>query len=204
MSKMILALSAAGLSCLAAAPQDEFKVDEKGFIRNWLVLAPIPCENENSGADEIDMQQIKEEAGLKPKEGDKTTVRGKALAWKKVGAAENFIDFRKLVKEEEGEDAVAYAVAYILADEELKGLKLKVGTNDQGKVYLNGKQVFKFTETRVLEEDSDTVKDVALNKGQNIVIFKVINEKNNWQGCLRFTDGDDKPVKSLRIALAPQ
>ncbi len=204
MSRLILAISAACLACGMAVPQEESKVDDKGFIRDWLVLAPIPCENENSGADEIDIQQVKDEAKLKPKADEKATVRGKALAWRKVKTAESFIDFRKLVKEEEGEDAVGYAVAYVLADEEIKDLKLKVGTNDQGKVYLNEKQVFKFTETRVLEEDSDAVGGVTLNKGQNVLVFKVINEKNNWQGCIRFTDKDNNPVKNIKVSLAPQ
>ena len=41
------------------------------------------------------------------------------------------------------------------------------------------------------------------DKGQNVLVFKVINEKNNWQGCARFTK-DGAPVKNLKISLTPQ
>jgi len=80
--------------------------------------------------------------------------------------------------------------------------KLALSTNDEGKAWLNGKEVFKFAETRTLEKDSDTG-ETTLNKGQNVLVFKVLNEKNNWQGCARFMK-DGAPVKNLKISLAPQ
>ncbi len=204
MIRTVFACVAAVTALGRAANVDEYDVDDKGFIRDWLILAPILCETENNGAEEIDLKQIKDEEKLRPKEGDKIAVRGKQLVWRKIRTSKHFIDFREYAKEEEGEDAVGYAVAYVISPEDFNGLKLKLGTNDQGKVYLNGKEVFKFTETRVLEEDNDTVRDVSLNKGENVLIFKVINEKNNWQCCLRFTDKDDNPLRSLKIALAPR
>ena len=44
---------------------------------------------------------------------------------------------------------------------------------------------------------------MTLNKGVNVIVFKVINENNNWQGCLRFTDKDSKPVTNVAVKLAP-
>jgi hypothetical protein len=79
---------------------------------------------------------------------------------------------------------------------------LALSTNDQGKAWLNGKEVFKFADTRVLEKDTDRV-DVTLAKGQNVLVLKVINEVNNWQGCARFLQGG-APVKSLKISTTPQ
>ena len=79
---------------------------------------------------------------------------------------------------------------------------LALSTNDQGKVWLNGKQVFKFAETRTLEKDTDKT-DVTLNKGENVLVMKVVNEVNNWQGCARFLR-DGKPLTGLKIQLAPQ
>ena len=39
--------------------------------------------------------------------------------------------------------------------------------------------------------------------GVNVVVFKVINENNNWQGCLRFTDAAGKNLVGLTLKLAP-
>jgi len=88
-----------------------------------------------------------------------------------------------------------------MADSEMP-VTLALGTNDQGKVWLNGKEVFKFAETRVLEKDANRVA-VTLVKGQNVLVLKVVNEVNNWQACARFLK-DGQPVTGLRIATAPQ
>jgi hypothetical protein len=79
---------------------------------------------------------------------------------------------------------------------------LALSTNDQGKAWLNGKEVFKFVDTRTLDKDTDRV-EVSLNKGQNVLVLKVINEVNNWQACARFLK-DGRPLKNLQVSAAPK
>ena len=187
-------------AALFAPAKDTSAPDSEGFIRNWLVLAPIPIE-EGSGAAEIDKEILKDEGKQKPKEGEKTKVDGKELAWKAHKTADFYIDFLESFGKERGEDVCGYAVAYVIADAEMK-VKLAVGSNDQCKAYVNGKEVVKFTETRTLEKDTETG-EVTLNKGQNVLVLKVINEKNNWQGCARFLK-DGSGVKNIKISRTPQ
>ncbi len=182
-----------------AAPQTS-NPDGDGFIRNWLVLAPIPIEGE-MGATEIEKDFLKGEATITPKAGDKVTVGSQSLAWQAHQTADYFIDFLESFGKTRGEYVAGYAVAYVVADEPMK-VTLALSTNDQGKVWLNGKPIFTFAETRTLERDSDRV-EVMLGKGQNVLMFKVINEVNNWQACARFLK-DGAPVKNLKIATAPQ
>ena len=193
-------LLAASLVFLAVPAQEPQAPDAEGFIRNWLVLAPIAVE-EGSAATELDKDLIKDEANIKPKAGDKVKIDGKELAWTSHKTADFFIDFLASFGKERGEDVAGYAVAYVIADADMK-VKLSVGSNDECKAYVNGKQVLKFSETRTLEKDSDTG-ETTLSKGQNVLVFKVLNEKNNWQGCARFMK-DGAPVKNLKISLAPQ
>jgi hypothetical protein len=178
-----------------------FALDADGFIRNWLVLAPIAVQ-EDSGATEIDKEQIDGEAAVRPKAGDALNVGGKIVTWTAHQTADYFIDFRQSFGAERGEDAAGYAVAYVIADEPAT-LKLSVGSNDQFKLWVNGRQTLKFAETRTLEKDTEFT-DVALTKGQNVLVFKVINEKNSWQGCARITTKDGAPAKGIRISLTPQ
>jgi hypothetical protein len=185
------------------AVQDTYAPDAEGFIRNWLILAPIPLESENNGATEINAQQVKDEAKLAPKAGDKATANKKDLAWTAHKTAAYFIDFRDAFGKDLNENVAGYAVAYVQADAELDGLKLQVGSNDQCKAYLNGTQVLVFEETRTLEKDQNAA-NVTLKKGRNTVILKVVNEGNNWQGCLRFTGKDGAPVKNLKVTLSPE
>ena len=183
-----------------APAQDTAAPDGEGFVRNWLILAPIPIE-EGSGAAEIDKEIVKSEGKMKPKAGDKERFDGKDIAWKAHKTADFFIDFLESFGKERGEDVCGYAVAYVIAEDEMK-VKLAVGSNDQCKAYVNGKEALKFTETRTLEKDTETA-EVTLNKGQNVLVLKVINEKNNWQGCARFMK-DGAGVKNVKISLTPQ
>lgn len=174
--------------------------DAEGFIRNWLVLAPVAIASE-SGATEIDRDLLKGEASIAPKAGDTAAGGGIPLTWTAHQTSDYFIDFLGSFGKERGEYVAGYAVTYIVAPEEMK-VTLALSTNDQGKAWLNGKEVFKFVDTRVLEKDTDRI-DVTLAKGQNVLVLKVINEVNNWQACARFLQGN-VPVKNLRIVLTPQ
>jgi len=193
---LIVVLSGAMLAPI----QTPSRPDAEGFIRDWLVLAPIAIEGE-SGADQIDKDFIAGEAAAKPKAGDKVIVGGKELAWTPHKSADYYIDFLTAFGKVRGEYVAAYAVTYIVADEDMK-LTLALSSNDQGKAWLNGQQVFRFADTRTLEKDSDH-SEVTLKKGHNVLVLKVINETNNWQGCARFLK-DGAPVQNLRIALTPQ
>jgi uncharacterized Zn ribbon protein len=181
------------------APQ-AFAPDAEGFIRNWLVLAPIAIEGE-SGATEIDRDLLKGEAAIRPKAGDRVTVGGRELTWREHQTSDFFIDFLQAFGKERGEYVAGYAVAYIVADADMQ-VTLAVSSNDQGKAWINGQQVFKFAETRTLEKDTDSAQ-VTLAKGQNVLVLKVINEVNNWQGCARFVK-DGAAVKNIKVLLAPQ
>jgi hypothetical protein len=188
------------LGAMLAPLQEVSRPDAEGFIRDWLVLAPIAIEGE-SGADQIDKDFVNGEATVKPKAGDKITIGGQALTWTAHKSADYFIDFLAAFGKTRGEYVAGYAVTYIVADEDMK-VTLALSSNDQGKAWLNGQQVFRFADTRTLEKDSDR-SDVTLKKGRNVLLLKVINEVNNWQGCARFLK-DGAPVKNLGISLVPQ
>jgi hypothetical protein len=190
----------AGTLSLPVAAQGIFKPDSEGFIRNWLVLAPIPIEGDQ-GATEIDRDFLNGEATIRPKANDAVTVGGRSLTWKAHQTSDFLIDFRESFDPTGGEYVAGYAVAYVVAEEGM-AVGLSLGTNDQGKVWLNGKEVFKFDGARTLDKDSDRV-DVTLVKGQNVLIMKVVNEVNNWQGCARFMRGAS-PVTNLQISLTPE
>jgi hypothetical protein len=187
-------------SAILVPAQETFSPDAEGFIRNWLVLAPIAMEGE-SGAAEIDRDYLGGEAAVKPKPDEKVNVGGKILTWKPHATSDFFIDFLQAFGKERGEYVAGYAVAYVVADEEMK-VTLALSSNDQGKAWVNGKQVFRFAETRTLDKDTDK-EEVTLVKGQNVLVLKVLNEVNNWQGCARFVKGG-APVKNIKVSLTPQ
>jgi hypothetical protein len=186
----------------ALPDEEQSGQNDEGFITTWLLLAPIPLENGQSGADALNKEQLPEEAKLQPKSGDKVKVGGEELVWKKYRAKDFFFDFNAFLGKPT-EDSVGYAVCYIHADAERKDVTLKTGSDDQAKVYLNGKEVLKQEEGRPLERDEDST-EIILRKGVNVLVFKVINEKEDWSGCARLLDKDGKVLKGLKVSVAPK
>jgi hypothetical protein len=182
--------------------EDAFKPDDEGFIRNWLVLAPIPYGDAQTGAEALAKQQVPGEAKLKPQEGDTAKAGDKEFTWKRHKCDSHLLDINGLLGQQT-EDSVAYAVCYLVADTNLNDLTMKTGSDDQAKVYLNGKEVVKNEEPRAAEKDQDSTPNISLKRGVNTIVFKIVNEKVDWAGCLRFTDKEGNPVRNIKVTLKP-
>ncbi len=185
---------------MPARAQTTFSPDAEGFIRNWLVLAPIRMVGE-SGADEMHFDALNGEANVKPRPDARFLVGGQPMPWTPHQTQGYFIDFRESFDRELGEHAIGYAVTYVHADTAMN-VTLALGTNDQGKAWFNGKEVMSHEEARVLSKDENRI-PVSLVQGQNVLVLKVINEVNSWQACARFLNGET-PVTGLKISLTPQ
>jgi hypothetical protein len=176
---------------------------KEGFLQDWLVLAPIVLARGEDGVTGLKQQQLAQEAKLRPRAGQAVRLSGKNLVWKKYHLDDYFLDFNVLVQQR-AQFSVAYAVCYLVSDTERKGLQLKVGSDDQAKIYLNGAEIYRFAGAgRAMQRDQDTVRDLTLRKGTNILVFKVVNETIDWKGCVRFLDKDGKPVTGIRVRLEP-
>lgn len=189
------------LSMSKAGAAAVLKPDSAGYIRDWVMLAPIALPEEGACADLILQDQVKNEAALTPKPGDRIKINGKELTWKNITASTNYFDFNAILKTENAR-AAGFMVTYIECDKEMPDVSMAVASNDQGRLYLNGKDIYAFTEARTLELDADKG-NVTLKKGINVVVFKIINEQGNWQGAMRFLDNAGAPIKELKIKLSP-
>lgn len=125
------------------------------------------------------------------------------LKWQEVAQEDYVIDFNVILGETWRNKSVAYAVCYIRSEAEQRGLRMLVGSDDEAKVYLNGKQIHKYPVGRGFVEDQDTVPDIALNAGLNVLVFKVVNEFVDWKGSIRFTVAQGNPVQGIKGTLTP-
>ncbi len=190
-----------GLWTSATKAADTAGLDPAGYIRHWVMLAPIALPEGPPAGDLLLREQVKDEANLQPKAGDKIQVNGKDLTWKSITAPTNFFDFNAIL-DSLNDRAVGYMVTYVECEQDIPDVMMSVGSNDQGRIYFNGKDIYAVTEARPLEIDADKGK-VTLKKVVKVIIFKVINESNAWQGAMRLTDLAGKPLKGLKIKLSP-
>lgn len=184
-----------------AGAADAFQPDAEGYIRHWVMLAPVTLRDGESCADALLKNLIPNEAALRPKAGDTVKVGGKELAWRNVTAATNYFDFNETLKSI-NDHVAGYMVTYVECDQDLPETVIAVASNDQGRIYFNGVDIYAFTEARQLMLDADKGR-VTLKKGVNTFVFKVTNEQNSWQGAMRFLDKAGAPLKNIRIKLQP-
>ena len=203
--KPVLALAAIP-ACIAVAwfLATQFRPEHDGFtydghITTWLLLAPIPLEEGQRGVVGLDMEQIKNEANLRPKAGEKVKVGGRVLVWREYRTREFFIDFNDFLGNQNEHNA-GYAVCYVHALSDITDAKLTIGSDDQARVYLNGVEVIKSIQTRGLNKDQDAA-NVILKRGMNVLVFKVINVFGSWTGCARFIDRRGNPIQNLKLSL---
>ncbi len=173
------------------------------MIRQWLILSPIPY-GEHNGRKALDQEQIPGEAHLHPQAGQRIKVINPRddgeRVWQKVELPDYLIDFNDLLYAR-AEWCAAYAVCYIDCDQELTNVSIAIGSDDQAKVYLNGKEIYRQESPRHYVPDQDVVTGQRLNAGRNLLVFKVINQTRDWLGSIRFTDGSSQSLKCIRVSL---
>jgi WD40 repeat protein len=179
------------------------RATDEGRIKRWLILEPIPLAKDQSAAEGLDASQVPDEPGLRPTVGQAVSIADFQLRWRAKNLDQDYtIDFNALVGRETTQ-SVAYAVCYIRSEAEQHGLEMLVGSDDQSKVYLNGRQIHKSAIPRAFAADQDAISGITLNAGSNVVVLKVVNELADWKGSIRLTDGKGNPVRGITITLTP-
>jgi hypothetical protein len=144
------------------------------------VLAPIPLAAGQDGAAVV-LEAQSDEASLHPELGEKVNIAGKELVWQASHALDYALDLTKHMGSQQTTRCAAYAVCYIDAAAELADLRMKVGSDDQSKVFLNGKEVYRSDKPRGCRQDDDTVPNITLHQGTNVLVFKIVNEEYFWE-----------------------
>jgi WD40 repeat protein/serine/threonine protein kinase len=174
-----------------------------GFIQTWLLMLPLPWDSAQKGEQALDLQQVEREAQLRPQLGARVTVRGQELLWQEYRAPEAVVDFNAVVGHVT-ERSVAYAACYLESDRRRNDLWLQIGSDDRAKVYLNGREIYQNRMIRGVRSGLDTIGPVVLEQGTNALLFKVLNEDADWEGCVRLVDKAGRPAKDIRVKLTPE
>ena len=167
-------------------------VQKTGVITedSWLILGPF----DNTKGVGYDTAYIAEDATQVDMTAEHNGVDG-LVKWQKTtdDALNGYIDL--------GEDVnwrVAYAFATVTSPDEREA-QIRFDSDDQGKVFLNGEEVFTNTGAHSVRIDRYTI-PVTLKPGENSILVKVCNEEVKWEFCLRITDPDGKPFTDLKIS----
>jgi WD40 repeat protein/tRNA A-37 threonylcarbamoyl transferase component Bud32 len=190
---------------LQAAAERALRAHAPGAIKQWLVLAPVPFPDQTGkGAlKALDQEQVSPEPGLRPRANDRIKVGASELVWNALRQEDYLLDFNRLLGKQT-QWSVAYAVCYIQSDAAQAGVVMKVGSDEEAKICLNGKEIYRNEIARACVPDQDEVMGIELRAGLNVLVFKVVNEILAWQGSVRFTDAAGQPLKGIRVTLDPE
>ena len=170
-------------------------VETGEWIQSWLLCGPFPLQPVSETAPDVNHLPGFETDFLHPhggetnpqiEKGQVETFKGGSATWFKHTTADSIVSLDDAVSE--AEFVLAYGYCEIESSEDRVCI-LAMGTNDGGRLWLNGEQIWDRPEGRSLLPDNDLI-PVLLRKGQNILLLKVEERGNKWGFCVRFLPFD--------------
>lgn len=154
------------------------------FVMRWLICGPFPNPR-GKGRDTDYLVSAGGEAKIRPKTGvlhPSASVASGSVRWREASAsADGMLDFVKFFSPHD--HVTAYAFCYIRAPEEMHVI-LKFGSDNEAKIWLNGKLIFDKKTGRDMRPDEDTV-PAHLLAGDNALLVKVDQRIFGWGLCLQ-------------------
>jgi hypothetical protein len=182
--------------------------DSEGFIQRWLLLEPInkPNRRNNVLSDSyvrtaLTTEYFPNQFTVIPKDGEKVKVGDQELTWH---ALESTMFNVKLFRFAYGirkqyYGVIFWAVTIVNCPQEMKNVRMSVGSNASSMWWLNGKETAFLTGDIHMVMDDYVSARLTLNKGKNIIRGAVINGPGMSDFCVRFLDENGEPIKNLTI-----
>jgi hypothetical protein len=179
--------------------------DADGFIRRWLLLEPIASTGltENVVREAVKKEYFPKQFTTIPRDGEKVMAGDKELAWHAVETTNynvNLFHFARALGKPTS-DVLFWVVTIIHAPQEMRGVRLAIGSNAASVWWVDGQEVVGIYGDRQTVIDDGVSKRLTLKKGANVVRAAVINGGGATDFCARFLDQDDKPIKTLTVSL---
>lgn len=161
------------------------KPEDAGFITNWWTAGPWGTRERMRTVDALD-------TSLPVDVGRGVSYGGRTNPWvfHHLDVENGLLNLREAVASQD--DAGCYAYARVESDAE-RDVVLRIGSDDDLVVWVNGAQVLKVTSVRACQVDQDAVK-VRLTKGANTILCKVLQEAGEWSLVVRVTDEAGQPI----------
>jgi len=190
------------------ATKSKMTPDAEGFIRRWMLLEPISKPNRTNTVftdsylrQAFDTLYFPNQFTILPKDGEKVKVGDQELKWHALDSRNFNV---KLFRFAYGLHKPVYgvlfwAVTVINSPEEMKNVRMSVGSNSASMWWLNGNEAVLLSGDRRMVMDDCVSPRLTLNKGKNIIRGAVINGPGMSDFCVRFLDENGQPVKDITI-----
>jgi hypothetical protein len=162
------------------------------YIPEWYILGPFPNPRK-FGSDRRGLDSVYLPETIIDLQKDYRGATAQPIRWKFVKTPEN--GFLSLAdKFSPHEMVVCYAVTYVYSPDTCK-TTLFLGTDDGGKVFFNGREVYRYLGEQIAEPDQAEIA-LNLNPGWNKLLLKVENNLGQSAFYARLVDRDNKLLVS--------
>jgi hypothetical protein len=172
---------------------------ERRYIADWYILGPFSNPRKaglnRRGLDSVYLPETVVNLKMDYRGAGRQPIR-----WKYVQTPENGM-LSLTDKISPSEMVVSYAVTYVFSPELCKAT-LFVGTDDGGKVFFNGKEVYRYAGERMAEPDQAEIQ-LAVKPGWNKLLLKIENNHGAYGFYARLLDHGKKLVVSANQTAAP-
>ena len=178
-----------------------------GFIQRWLVLEPIPMKGQLTDSavqTAVKTEFFPNQLTVRPRHGDKVVVGGSELTWHAVDTSEynvNLYHFAYALGKPTS-NVLFWAVTVVNSSRDVPDVRLAIGSNSASVWWVNGKEVIGIYNDRQTVIDDGVSRRLTLQKGANVVRAAIINGGGATDFCARFLDGEYRPIKDIKVALA--
>ena len=176
-----------------------------GFIQRWLILEPISWNGLTDGAVQkaVKVEYFPNQFSVVPRDGELVTVGGTNLTWHAVDTKEYNVNLYHFAHDhgKPSSFVLLWAVTVVNCPEEMRGVRLAIGSNAASVWWVNGQEVIGIYGDRQTIIDDGVSRRVTLKKGQNIVRCAVINGGGATDFCARFLDENEQPLKGFTVSV---
>jgi len=193
-------------SSLIRPASAETNPDADGFIQRWLILEPIRSNTpltDNAVKETVKKEYFPNQLSIIPHDGDKVAVGSEELTWRAVDTKEynvNLYHFAYALNKPTS-FVLFWAVTIVHCPEEMRDVRLAIGSNAASVWWVNGQEVIGIYGDRQTVIDDGVSKRLTLKKGQNIIRCAVINGGGATDFCARFLDAEEKPLRRFTVSV---
>ena len=176
-----------------------------GFIPRWLLLEPIGANGLTDSAVQgaVKKEYFPNQFTVVPHDGDTVTPGDMPLTWHAVDTKNynvNLYHFATAL-DKNTSDVLFWAVTVVNSPQEMRDVRLAIGSNAASVWWVNGKEVIGIYGDRQTVIDDGVSKRLTLKKGANVVRAAIVNGGGATDFCARFLDAQDRPWTGFTIDL---
>jgi hypothetical protein len=178
-------------STLTPATGDSLPVDDRGFIRRWRVLEPVPV----SGR--LTESAVEEAIRTAAPPGTPGADAWHALDTRHFNV--NLYHFAWSLSKPTS-NVLFWVETVVEAPREMRDVRLAIGSNAASRWWFNGEPVIALNDDRQSVIDDGVSPRLTLRPGRNVIRAAIINGGGATDFCARFLDENDLPIRGLRTS----